>query len=135
MDIASLPIKEAVVTPNTQRKAEEFYPLYWFEKQDGSIFSAKEKEAWEIIKGRIKIMNYSVRHRYLGCSTGQLYWEEIKKVPQVLQEQGQEKASEFIRDVEKRECATANPSIRPRNFDGRDLGGNPSTADIGGMRI
>jgi GTP-dependent phosphoenolpyruvate carboxykinase len=135
MDISSLPIKEAVVTPNTQAKPEERQPLYWFENERGVAFPTQENEAWNILKKRVKVLNQDIRFKYLGMSTGQVYWEGVKQSPQILKEHGQEKVSEFIRDLEKQELATANPNIRPRNMDCTDLGGNPTTADLGGIRL
>lgn len=132
MDINSLPIKEAVVTHNTKKEPEERVPIYWFEKEDGTFIATKEKEAWEILRGRIQVMNGKIRFKYLGMSNGQLYWEEMNKLPEILKE-GQEKASEFIRDVERRERETANPSIRPRNYDVRGLNKQPVSLDVGGL--
>lgn len=132
MDTNSLPIKDAVVTTNPQRKPEEMQPIYWFERDDGAFLCVKEPEAWDILKGRVQIMNSKVKFKYLGQSSGQSYWEEMKRLPELLKE-SPEKASDFIREVEAKERSTANPSIRPRNFDGRDLFGNPVNMNLGGL--
>jgi len=135
MDLYSVPIKEAVISINTEQKKEERHLLYWFQKDDGSVFSANEKEAWEILNGRIRIMNEKVKHKYLGVSNGEVYWEGIKKLPEITKTEGIEKGAEYIRELNRLECQSADPNRRPRNMDRMGFNGQVANIDLSSIRL
>ena len=113
----------------TQRSSE-IKQMFWFEKSNGEVFCCDEKQAWEIVAGRIKILGEEgirpLRHKFKGASDGSLYWEGMKNLNEIFKTNGQEAAQSYLRDLEKQEYARADESKRPRNFDRVDLSGNPS---------
>ena len=135
MDIYSVPVKDPIVSVNKELKGEERHRLYWFERSAGDLFPASEQEAWEIMSGRVKILNTSIRHTYRGMSNGDIYWQGKKDLPKILNEEGVEKASEFLRELYRKECESANMMIRPRNMDRLDLNKQVSTTDTSSLRI
>lgn len=132
MDLISTPIKEALVTANKETRSHELGAIFWVQRADGTYIPAQEKEAWEMLRGRIRIGNKPVKFKYIGRSDGQLYWSEYKKLPEVFKE-GQQKAKEFIREIEEKERAKADPNFKPRNFDILGGNGQPTNLNVGGL--
>lgn len=92
--------------------------VYWFEKESGEVFCAQENEAWTIMKGRIQVSRGGrIIHKYLGATDSSTYFEGLPKMHEIMNTQGVEKAQEYLRELYKKEAASADPSIKPANMD------------------
>jgi len=107
--------------------------VFWFKKLNGEVFCSREEEAWNILCGRVKVFENGrqtdKRHEYLGASDSMKYFSGLKEMEKVFNEQGHQKAQEFLRELEKREFESADKSIRPRNFDRMNSDGLPVDAE------
>lgn len=130
MQFESPPIELKAGLATTKERA---HPVFWFQNPNGEYFFTQEPEAWEIFCGRIKIHNgefgQTVRHKYLGRSTGEIYFSGLAEMKQIFKEKGLEEAQNFLKELEEKERLSADPNIKPRNFD-KILNGMPAKFQV-----
>ena len=126
------PPLESHPIPSTKIE-EKRHLLFWFRKENGEVFCTQEEEAWNILRGRIKIFVNGqptiVKHEYLGCSTSESYFRGLKEMQKIFNAHGLEKAQDYLRELEKKELETADISKKPRNFDRVNQFGVPVDAE------
>lgn len=130
MEFTTPELKPTITASPIHKERQQ--PIYWFRKENG-VFCTGEEEAWNLLKGRVQALQHGGMQRlkvtYLGRSSGQFYFSGLKEMNKVFAEQGLEKAQEFIRELERKECETANPDAYPRNHDMSDLMGSPTNIE------
>lgn len=111
------PPLELKIQASREVKPDERQPVFWFKKPNGEVFFTREREAWEVMKGRSVVNGKSLKCEYLGMSSGQVYFEGLKEMRKIAKEQGIEKAQDFLRELHDKELETADTSKRPNNQD------------------
>jgi len=109
---------------------QEKRPVFWFERQNGECFCTEEKDAWALLKGRSKVRNAVTRVKYLGRSSGEVYFSGLVEMKEIFKTKGMTEAQEFLRKLENKERETADTSVAPRN---QDIMGDVSA--MGGSKI
>lgn len=108
--------------------------VFWFRKDNGEEFCVDEDQAWNIMKGRNRVMTENgfktITHEYLGSSDSLSFFAGLKEMREIFAREGFEKSQEFLRELHKKECSLADKSIKPRNMDIRDMNGNLSNIKV-----
>ena len=76
-------------SPSPAPKVEEKrHRIFWFKKENGEVFCTQEEEAWNILRGRIKVFINGqptiIKHEYLGCSNSDSYFNGLSEMRKIF---------------------------------------------------
>lgn len=115
-------------------KLEEASRVYFFERENGTIFFAQGQEAWNIYKGRVQILGQDrPRYKFLGSSDGTKFRQGVLEAQKIMRDKGLVEAQERIRQAEQEELESARGhKITPPNYDTVTKGNVPiNLANLG----
>ena len=113
------------VTPNAVEPAQD---TYFFERPDGSIIPTTEREAWDIMKNRQRIVGQrTVPFKLIGVSDGTKFRQAVLETHDMFKEgKPMTEIQARLRLGEQEELAAARGNIRPpRNWDTIDKNRQP----------
>lgn len=125
MNPNQIPSKPLIASINA--KVESAQPIYFFEREDGSVIFAQGREAWSLYSRKPQIIGYETRRpKLIGRSDGAIFRDAIEQSRIIFAEKGLEAAQIHIREAEKAELEKARLNkVAPPNFDRVDSRGNP----------
>lgn len=114
----------ATVKPNQVERAQT---TYFFEKPDGKIIAATDRQAWQLYARPNQIIKANrQRFKLVGTSDGTLYQKAVLESHEIFKTQGLEAAQKRLREGFDQELAVARGKIiPPPNFDTIGRGGEP----------
>lgn len=123
MHYDQIPEKPLVASPNI--KVSRASPVFFFEKEDGSIIHVDEKTAYAITRGRNQeVGKFRERMKLIGTGTGEVFARYMQEAKQMFATAGLEASQEHIRKGVEAELEEARKTIiKPRNFDTQGIHG------------
>lgn len=99
-------------------KLEKPQKTFFFERPNGQVFSVKESEAWELLKGRGQVIGAErVRNKIIGVSDGKIFYQAVMEAHE-LSKTDPQAALERLRQGERDELAAARNNIEmPQDMD------------------
>lgn len=114
--------------------SDKSYPpekTFFFQREDGSVFSVNEQEAWSIYTGKMQTVGVrTYPPKLIGTSDGIIFHRAVQEAKEINKKDGFEAAQDHIRkgiDLELEE-AKKHPQ-RPRDFSSIGLNGRPVNMD------
>ncbi len=100
---------------------------FFFERENGEVFSVNEPEAWRVYSGKNQSLGIKVaRPKLIGTSDGRIVANAISEAKRIFQEYGIEKAQEHIKEAHQLEIEEARKHVEtPRNYDTIGQNGQP----------
>lgn len=124
---SQIPEKPLVASVNTDPKQLQTNRTYFFEREDGSVIFAEEREAWGLYSRIPQVLGKRTYPlKFLGSSDGKKYQQAIFDSQQIYRETNSlAKAQERLRQGEKEELEAARGNlVPPRNQDKMGSGAN-----------
>lgn len=111
MHHSQIPEKPLNAAVNTDRNILRKEKVYFFEREDGSVFCTNAQEAWGLYNRRVQIVGkYSAKLKLVGTGNGDLFFEAIKNAQKEVDVQ---KAREIIKKGQDAEYEACKGNIVP----------------------
>lgn len=124
MDFKTPPI------PSQKGMSSKYYPpekTFFFQRENGSVFSVNEQEAWAIYTGKQQTVGVrTYPPKLIGTSDGKLFNKAVEEAKEIFKKEGFDKAQEHIRQGQELELEEAKKHPeKPRDFSSIGLNGKP----------
>lgn len=114
--------------------SDKYYPpekTFFFQRENGSIFSVNEAEAWRIWTGKQQVVGFrTIPPKLIGTSDGKIFNKAVQEAKAINLKEGFEAAQLHIRNAYDAELEEAKKHPeRPRDFGSVGLNGMPVDID------
>lgn len=114
--------------------SDKSYPpekTFFFQRENGSIFSVNEQEAWSIWTGKMQTVGVrTYPPKLIGTSNGQIFHQAVQEAKEINKTQGFEAAQEHVRKGMELELEEAKKHPeKPKDFSSIGLNGRPVSMD------
>lgn len=109
-------------------KVERAQPIFFFQREDGSVFHVDERAAWTLYQGRSKIVGRPAeRLKIIGVGDGTIFQSYVIKAQESFRAtQNIQESQKLIREGVEKELEACRGKARvPANYDSLDSGGRP----------
>lgn len=109
-------------------KVEAPQEIYFFKREDGSVFHVDGRAAWALYQGRNKVLGKpNERLKIIGVGDGRTFAQYVMKArEEYRQDQNLAKAQQTLREGVDKELEACMGKVKiPPNYDSLDSGGNP----------
>lgn len=114
--------------------SDKSYPpekTFFFQRENGSIFSVNEQEAWSIWTGKMQTIGVrTYPPKLIGTSDGRIFHKAVQEAKEINKTKGFEEAQDHIRKGMELELEEAKKHPeRPKDFSAIGLNGRPVNMD------
>ncbi len=111
MHYSSIPEKPLTARVNTDKKILRKEKVYFFEREDGTVFATNSNEAWTLYtKKQQNIGKYVPKLKLVGTGNGDIF---LNALIEAQKETDIEKAQQIIRDGQEAEYQACKGNIIP----------------------
>lgn len=100
-------------------QVENAQPIYFFERENGTVVCAQGKEAWNLYSRKPQIVGVETRRpKLIGMSDGSIFRQAIIDSQTIFKEKGLAAAQDHIREAQNKELEKARLNkVAPPNAD------------------
>lgn len=122
MNPNQIPEKPLYASPDG--KLEQAQPIYFFEREDGTIIHAQGREAWNLYSRKPQVIGYETRRpKFIGVSDGTVFQKAVIDMKAIYREKGLQAAQEYLRNAQREELEKARLNkTPPQNADRFEVG-------------